>query len=92
MRKNEWERGAGSGSKQFEEAAVAEAAAAVTDFNIPTSFLPSSHLCGRCRRSPGEINRKSRLLETILSGRKEGLLCSGTERERETVVSVVCVT
>ena len=31
------ERGAGSGSKQFEEAA---AKAAVTDFNIPTSFLP----------------------------------------------------
>ena len=52
------ERGERGGLGQLEEAA----AAAVTDFNIPTSFLSLSlsHLCGGggcC--SPGEINRKS---------------------------------
>ena len=38
MRKNEWEREGERGGlgQQLEEAA----AAAVTDFNIPTSFLP----------------------------------------------------
>lgn len=65
VRKNEWEREGERGGlgQQLEEAA----AAAVTDFNIPTSF--PAHLCGGC--SPGEINRKSRLLllEIILSGR-----------------------
>ena len=41
-----------------------EEEAAVTDFNIPTSFLPSSLTCAAAAdsRSPGEISRKWRLL------------------------------
>ena len=60
---------------------------AVTDFNIPTSFLPSSHLCGRSRsRSPGEISRKWRLLEEYCFIVWAGLRCLQCRH----VVNVLC--